>query len=898
MNVASHIMPRACRPRALSRAVASSFCNKRVSTLVFAAAVTLGASAVTNAATFTVTNTSNAGPGSLRQAIADANSHVYVKDTILFAAGVSGTISLTSGSGPQNGALLIRDPVVIEGPGPDKLTINANGNDAFRVFQVDYGTTDTVISGLTLSNGRTGINGSGNGAFYSFAVRNCVITGMSGEGISGAHILTLENSRVTNNGGGVAAHRLRVTGSVIAGNAARGMVANDEISLVDSIVSGNLGNGLTIAPARYPRANEFSPIIVQNSVVSGNNGDGVYSANIGANLTVTESTIADNTRHGIALVEFDPAGYGEYSATEFHAVIQNSTISGNAKAGLLAHTGDFYAEYFDSAPFVTGASDIQTDNTTIVGNGDGGLILVLGSGGSIAPGGINRSTIAGNAAKSGSGISVVRDPSATDVAASPSLAMDSTIVARNAATRRGPDLLTDVPGFFFSANYSLVEKPGEAPVHTSAPGSNIFSTNPRLGRLQNLGGSTLVRGLLGNSPARNTGNPRFARAGATDQRGVNFARVVGGRMDIGAVEQQLNDVAPVALRALPDLNGNSTTEVAALMYKLSTQTTTVQVRDTQSGELITRASFPKGSDAIDMQTVPDVNDNGKRELAVLYREPTSVSVRDAATGSVISDLSFTPGMFPKSLGITPDINGNGRAEVAVLATQRGATITELRDSVSGNLVNRVAFTASGAARSVVVLPRTSRGGSPKLAVLFDNLDPALTDTIQIRDAATDALVRNIAVNAGATAMAVALVPDINGNGHNELAVLQSLSRVTLLDSATGATLATLNYDPFYLPQQIVVEPDTNGNGASEIAVLGRSLASGSLAVESRDASTGQRLFVHPYDAAFRPDGLAVIPDINGNGVAEVVHGGVNALGTVRAAQRDAATGALVNNIDF
>lgn len=898
MNLAPHDMLWACRPHALSRAVASSFVNKRVSTLVFAAAFTLGASAATNAATFTVTNTHGAGLGSLRQAISDANNHAYVKDTIVFASGVSGTINLTSGSGPQHGALTIRDPVVIEGPGPDKLTINANGNDAFRVFQVDYGTTDTIISGLTLSNGRTGVNGSGNGAFYSFAVRNCVITGMSGGAIASAHIVALENSHIKNNGGGIAAHRLRVTNSVIAGNADRGMVASDEISLVDSIVSGNLGNGLTIAPERYPDANVFSPIIVQNSVVSGNAGDGVFSANIGANMTVTESTIADNARHGIALVEFEPTGYREYSASEFHVVIQNSTISGNAKAGLLAHTGDFYAEYFGSAPFATGASDIQTDNTTIVGNSEGGLILVVGSGGSIAPGGINRSTIAGNAATSGSGITVVLDPSATDVAAAPSLAMDSTIVARNAASRRGPDLFTDVPGFSFTANYSLVEKPAEAPLHTTAPGSNILGEDPRLGRLQSLGGSTLVRGLLGNSPARDKGNPAFPRASATDQRGVRFARVAGGRMDIGAVEQQVNDVAPVVLRTIPDLNGNSTTELAALIYKLSTQTTTVQVRDTQSRELITRASLPKRRETVDMQTLPDVNGNGTRELAVLSRGPTSVSVRDAATGSVISDLSFTAGLFPKSLGITPDISGNGQAEVAVLATQRGATIAELRDSVAGNLVNRVAFTASGTVRNVVVLSGTSASGSPELAVLFDSLDPARPDTVQIRDAATDALVRNIVVGSGATAMEMALVPDVNGNGYDELAVLQSLSRVTLLDSATGAALTTLNYDPFYLPQQIVVEPDTNGNGAAEIAVLGRSLANGSLAVESRDAATGQRILVTPYGAAFRPDDLAVVPDINGNGVSEVVLGGVDAADNVRATQRDAATGTLVNNIGF
>src|SRR5262250_1653101 len=67
-----------------------------------------------HAATITVTNTNDSGPGSLRQALANANNG----DTINFA--VTGTISLF------NGELLIGKNVTIAGPGANQLTINAS----------------------------------------------------------------------------------------------------------------------------------------------------------------------------------------------------------------------------------------------------------------------------------------------------------------------------------------------------------------------------------------------------------------------------------------------------------------------------------------------------------------------------------------------------------------------------------------------------------------------------------------------------------------------------------------------------------------------------------------------------------------------------------------------------
>jgi hypothetical protein len=77
-------------------------------------------------ATFTVTNLDDSGGGSLREAITDANANAGA-DSIRFARGVEGTISLTQ-------QLVITDDVTIYGPGADKLTVSGGG--VGRVFAI------------------------------------------------------------------------------------------------------------------------------------------------------------------------------------------------------------------------------------------------------------------------------------------------------------------------------------------------------------------------------------------------------------------------------------------------------------------------------------------------------------------------------------------------------------------------------------------------------------------------------------------------------------------------------------------------------------------------------------------------------------------------------------------
>ena len=100
--------------------------------------------------TYTVTNLLDGpapGPaGSLRAAINSGDN------TIAFAKGLHGTITLTSGE------LLIGNSVTINGPGANQLSVS--GNNSSRVFEIAAG-LNVTISDLTVTHGSAVYEGGG-----------------------------------------------------------------------------------------------------------------------------------------------------------------------------------------------------------------------------------------------------------------------------------------------------------------------------------------------------------------------------------------------------------------------------------------------------------------------------------------------------------------------------------------------------------------------------------------------------------------------------------------------------------------------------------------------------------------------------------------------------------------
>jgi len=251
------------------------------------------------AATITVSNTADSGPGSLRQAIADADPG----DTIDFS--ITGTITLTTGQ------LDIAKDLTIAGPGEDQLTIS--GNNTSRVFYITSGTV--AISDLAIGDGKAGQDGGG---IYTYSgaltLTDCTVTG----------------NEAGRNGGGVFirwSSTANLSNCTFASNTASSLGGGVYCADGTTVVAA----GCTFSENSASRGGGFScdapdpaNVTLTDCTFSDNDasniGGGIHLKNVGGTASIKTCTISGNEAGS-------GGGIYNYSST---APLTNCTVSGNS----------------------------------------------------------------------------------------------------------------------------------------------------------------------------------------------------------------------------------------------------------------------------------------------------------------------------------------------------------------------------------------------------------------------------------------------------------------------------------------------------------------------------------------------------------------------------------------
>lgn len=267
----------------------------------------LATSSPATAADFVVLNLADGGPGSLRQAVFDANM-LSGSDTVRFAPGLTGQIVLTSGQ------LSITDSLAIHGPGIGALSVS--GNQQSRVFRISN-SASVHIAGITITRGRAtapvdgggilnsgsrlvldGVAFDGNAAVSSVATsagRGGAVANLAGATLTATECVFTGNRTV----GGP---RNRGNGGAITNDASTMTLTRCQFSANEAI--GGTGGGPALGGGISNQFGSEAFIegcqIIGNRAVGGSGGTGIGAArgggifNNSSSLSVQDSRIESN----------------------------------------------------------------------------------------------------------------------------------------------------------------------------------------------------------------------------------------------------------------------------------------------------------------------------------------------------------------------------------------------------------------------------------------------------------------------------------------------------------------------------------------------------------------------------------------------------------------------------
>jgi parallel beta-helix repeat protein len=264
--------------------------------------------------TINVTSNGDNGAGSLREAIAQAQSG----DTIQFDSSLANeTITLTSGQ------LTVDKNLTVDGAGATDLTIS--GNNASRIFDVTTPGSSFSLQNLTLANGKSsgeGENGAGG------AIRTVTSDKLT--------TLNVENSKFINNASS--------QGGAIWGG------FNTANTITNSLFEGNDGTaGRSERGGGAIGVNANSTLTVKNSDFNNNKGTNGGAINtVLSTLTLEDSTFHNNDSTAGGPIGPHTIGYGgaiytdganasgpnfDYGPIGGTITIRNSEFEGNKGAG-------------------------------------------------------------------------------------------------------------------------------------------------------------------------------------------------------------------------------------------------------------------------------------------------------------------------------------------------------------------------------------------------------------------------------------------------------------------------------------------------------------------------------------------------------------------------------------
>lgn len=317
-----------------------------------------------------VSNLLDSGPGSLRQAILDANASTGVADDIVFqkttGGALTGTIKLATDLPVITDALTIDGPVAGKSSG---ITINGNKHEIFNITGGAFTLADlTVKNGQAASGGGLYINDSGTVQLNDVTVSGNHTLAASGHGLGGGIFISASSTDVTIFNSKISKNSATASNDWTGGG---GIFCAGVLVIDHTVVSGNVAHGLS----------------GQNGTGDdgqGAYGGGIYVSKAASSVTIQNSTFSKNKvlgGNGASLAAFTGGAGGKANGGGVYTyqgtlILKNSLVSGNiakggngAKGGTGRAGGNGGYAYGGGAYAESGAASLSLQaGTVIAGN--------------------------------------------------------------------------------------------------------------------------------------------------------------------------------------------------------------------------------------------------------------------------------------------------------------------------------------------------------------------------------------------------------------------------------------------------------------------------------------------------------------------------------------------------
>lgn len=675
------------------------------------------------AQTITASNTNDSGPGSLRQAILDANASPGLQtiDFNIPGAGVR-TINLASPL-PD-----ITDPVVIDGYTQAGASVNtlATGNNAVLLIELNGAGAGAGADGLRLNANGSTVRGLVINRFNDIGI---VLNGGDNNVISGNFIGTDPTGLVDLGNGdtGIEMESANADNNLIGGTtpAAR------------NIISGNNNSGIEFEGASTGNIvqGNFIGLAADGTTALGNFGYGVLFDSSAVGTLVGGDDLADGTADGvvgarnyIAASNLQGVFVGEITGV---ATVQGNYI-GTDTSGTLARGNGLDGVGVHLAPGVIIGGSTAGAGNLISANGDNGVSISNTNGVSVKGNRIGTQAD-GVSALGNTSSGVYSFFNATNARIGGTAAGEANVIAFNASNGVSVDF--SVTAHVISAN--SIHSNGSTAANVGIDlgfdgltpndagdadtGANNIQNFPFITSATVTGGQTNITGTLNSTP--NTSNFRleFFSNTACDPSGNGEGKTFIGTTSVntdasGNAPFNLN-LPPVAVGSFitataTDANGN-TSEFSACQTVVAGASTNISWINPAGGAWNVAANWQDGNG---VNRVPTASDDVIIDLAGTYTITlgSAVTVNTINLGAASGTQTLEVSGF--SLTLNSDSVVNARGVLVVNQTLNGAGNL----NVIGTLEHRGTISGAGTVNIVSGATLNIGGSQPTLSRTLNN----------------------------------------------------------------------------------------------------------------------------------------------------------------------------------